>query len=201
MDPLDQGKEFSLDDLAECAAAALARLRVRPDDGRVTPVPDGRTIRYYQTAGLLDKPLRYDGRRAVYGRRHLLQLVAIKRLQEAGHPLHLIQGALAGRSTQELAARLAAEQGGGGQEERASDGSPAAPHPAHALGAMPVQSHRHATAARRRVAPASHPAGLIAAEVAPGITVTIDPRVVDDPQDILDRVASVVARGTSEEGS
>ena len=53
-------------------------------NGRVRDIPDLRTIRYYTTAGLLEKPAEMRGRTALYGRRHLLQLVAIKKLQRAG---------------------------------------------------------------------------------------------------------------------
>ena len=50
-------------------------------NGRVRDIPDLRTIRYYTTAGLLERPAEMRGRTALYGRRHLLQLVAIKKLQ------------------------------------------------------------------------------------------------------------------------
>jgi hypothetical protein len=83
--------EFSLEELAAAAGRLLRRLDLRPGDGRVTGTPDERSIRFYQAAGLVDRPTRYDGRRAVYGFRHLVQLLAVKRLQQEGHPLALIQ--------------------------------------------------------------------------------------------------------------
>ena len=52
--------------------------------GRVRDVPDLRTIRYYTTLGLLDRAAAMRGRTALYGPRHLLQLVLIKRLQARG---------------------------------------------------------------------------------------------------------------------
>ena len=52
--------------------------------GRVRSLPDLRTIRYYTTLGLLDPPAEMRGRKAFYGRRHLVQLAAIKRLQSRG---------------------------------------------------------------------------------------------------------------------
>ena len=61
-------------------------------------VPDLRAIRYYTTLGLLDRPAAMRGRTALYGRRHLLQIVAIKRLQAEGLPLVAIQERLAGVS-------------------------------------------------------------------------------------------------------
>src|SRR5262249_46157634 len=50
----------------------------------------------YTTLGLLDRPAEMRGRTALYGRRHLLQLVAIKRLQARGVSLMEIQQQLVG---------------------------------------------------------------------------------------------------------
>ncbi|MBE7453503.1 MAG: MerR family transcriptional regulator, partial [Kofleriaceae bacterium] len=61
-----------------------------PANGQVRAVPDERSIRYYTTLGVLDRPV-LRGRTALYGRRHLAQLVAIKRLQAEGHTLAEIQ--------------------------------------------------------------------------------------------------------------
>src|SRR5688572_24726352 len=74
-------------------------------DNRVSAVPDARTIRYYTTLGLLERP-RIVGRVAHYGRRHLLQLLAIKALQGLQLPLNEIQSRLYGRSDKELEALL-----------------------------------------------------------------------------------------------
>ncbi|MEW6730697.1 MAG: MerR family transcriptional regulator [Acidobacteriota bacterium] len=76
-------------------------------DGRVSAAPDIRTIRYYTTLGLLDRP-KMIGRQAQYGRRHLLQLLAIKALQGRSMPLAEIQAKLYGCSDVELEALLAA---------------------------------------------------------------------------------------------
>ncbi|MFO1351817.1 MAG: helix-turn-helix domain-containing protein [Gammaproteobacteria bacterium] len=92
---------------------AVAQLLAGDDDyggvasGRVRDVPDPRTIRYYTTLGLLDRPAEMRGRTAYYGRRHVLQLVAIKRLQAQGLALAAIQQRLAG-SDDRLLAELAA---------------------------------------------------------------------------------------------
>jgi DNA-binding transcriptional MerR regulator len=64
--------------------------------GRIRDIPDTRTIRYYTTLGLLDRPAEMRGRTALYGRRHLLQLVAIKKLQAAGLSLSQVQERMAG---------------------------------------------------------------------------------------------------------
>jgi DNA-binding transcriptional MerR regulator len=50
-----------------------------------------RTIRYYTTLGLVDRPLGVRGRTVLYGPRHLLQVLAIRRLQEQGLTLAEMQ--------------------------------------------------------------------------------------------------------------
>ncbi len=72
-------------------------------DARVSPAPDARTVRYYTTLGLIDRP-RIVGRQAQYAERHLLQLLAIKALQALELPLAQIQQRLYGRSDAELKA-------------------------------------------------------------------------------------------------
>ena len=62
-----------------------------PKNGQVRAVPDDRTIRYYATIGLLDRPAAMRGRTALYGRKHVAQIVAIKRLQTMGRSLAEIQ--------------------------------------------------------------------------------------------------------------
>lgn len=88
--------EWTLEDLAQRAARVLAATGVRPPNGRVSSVPDARMIRWYTTIGLVDRPLGMRGRSALYGPRHLLQLVAIKRRQADGRTLAEIQGELTG---------------------------------------------------------------------------------------------------------
>jgi DNA-binding transcriptional MerR regulator len=80
-------------DLSGCNGQASGRVRVTPDQ---------RTIRYYTTLGLLDRPAEFRGRTALYGPRHLLQLVAIKRLQSAGQSLAQVQAALLSASDARL---------------------------------------------------------------------------------------------------
>jgi DNA-binding transcriptional MerR regulator len=96
---------FTLEALSAEAARVLSGRIVlgEPPDGRVSAAPDARTIRYYATLGLVDRPS-FEGRQARYGRRHLLQLLAIKALQSASLPLAEIQARLYGRSDRELEA-------------------------------------------------------------------------------------------------
>src|ERR1700719_3506134 len=89
--------ELAADALADAAAEAEAGASspVRAN-GRVRDVPNERLVRWYVTVGLVDPPLSRRGRVAQYGRRHLLQLVAVKRRQAEGRSLAEIQAALAG---------------------------------------------------------------------------------------------------------
>lgn len=95
---------WTLGELSERVAGALADGYQGQASGRVRDVPDPRTIRWYTTTGLVDRPAGMRGRTALYGRRHMLQLLAIKRLQAAGHALAEIQQQLLGASDSELAA-------------------------------------------------------------------------------------------------
>jgi DNA-binding transcriptional MerR regulator len=85
--------------LARAARATQARA-----NGRVRDVPNERLVRWYVTVGLVDPPLSRRGRVARYGRRHLLQLVAVKRRQAEGRSLAEIQAELAGATDEALAA-------------------------------------------------------------------------------------------------
>jgi DNA-binding transcriptional MerR regulator len=81
---------WTLAELVAEAASWIATLPP-PKNGQVRAVPDERTIRYYAAQGLLDRPSAMRGRTALYSRRHLAQVIAIKRLQSAGHSLAAIQ--------------------------------------------------------------------------------------------------------------
>jgi hypothetical protein len=87
---------WTLDELAGLVESALAVDYPGAPSGRVRSVPDRRAIRWYTTIGLVDRPAATRGRTALYAERHLLQLVAIKRRQAAGHSLAAIQAELAG---------------------------------------------------------------------------------------------------------
>ncbi len=100
-------ERFRIQDLARLAEAVIGEHGAAPVSGRVRAVPDVRTLRYYTTIGLLDRPSEMQGRTGFYGRRHLWQLVAIKRLQAQGLSLVEIQQRLLGIENRELA-RLAA---------------------------------------------------------------------------------------------
>lgn len=168
---------WRIDELAERAAAVLDGTAAPAASGRVTPLPDRRMLRYYTTLGLLDRP-EVRGRVAYYGRRHLLQVVAIKRLQAGGATLAQVQEALAGATTSTL--------------ERIAD-LPPEPAPAPAR-----QFWRRAPA---RPAPAGDTpgpdAGVVGAvRLAPGVTLVLDnagPLDSHDAAEILAAAAGLLA--------
>lgn len=98
--------EWDLEGLQTAVCDALTRVDVAPSDDRISALPDKRTLRYYRTLGLLDRPKRYDGRRAIYSGRHWLQVICIKLLQARGHSLAQLQRMLAGATTHQLMAAV-----------------------------------------------------------------------------------------------
>jgi MerR-like DNA binding protein len=81
---------WTLQELVAQVATRIAALPA-PRNGQVRAIPDDRTVRYYGTIGLLDRPSAMRGRTALYGPRHVAQVVAIKRLQALGRSLSEIQ--------------------------------------------------------------------------------------------------------------
>ncbi len=100
-------RTLTLEELSEEVGQLLTRYALlgAQQDNRVSAVPDARTIRYYTTLGLIDRP-KIIGRQAHYGRRHVLQILAIKSLQAINLPLSEIQTRLYGRNDAELEAML-----------------------------------------------------------------------------------------------
>jgi DNA-binding transcriptional MerR regulator len=87
---------WTLDELVRRVAVGLADPAYPgAPNGRVRQLPDRRAVRWYTTTGLVDRPF-MQGRTALYGPRHLLQLVAVKRRQAEGRSLAEIQAELAG---------------------------------------------------------------------------------------------------------
>jgi DNA-binding transcriptional MerR regulator len=89
--------------IQELARMVNAWCRVRalqPANGQTASELSARTLHYYRSVGLLDAPESGAGRG--YGRRHLLQLKAIRILQAHGLPLSRIQQLLFARSDEEL---------------------------------------------------------------------------------------------------
>jgi DNA-binding transcriptional MerR regulator len=99
---MDLERRFTLAELADACAAALDALGVAARNGQVRDRPDARTIRYYTSLGLVDRPAEMTGRTALYGDRHLLQVLAVKAMQARGTSLADVQRILVGASADEL---------------------------------------------------------------------------------------------------
>ena len=129
---------WTIDELGERVAEALGGPGYEGvPSGRVRDVPDLRTIRYYTTLGLLDRPAAMRGRTALYGPRHLLQLVAIKRLQARGLSLAAMQERVVGLSDAALRRLAAAEAAA--TKRAANHGFRVAQNPSGALQPEPDQ--------------------------------------------------------------
>jgi DNA-binding transcriptional MerR regulator len=94
--------QWTIEELVQRAERALEVDYYGQVSRRVSDVPTLRNIRYYTTLGLLDRPAEIRGRTAYYSLRHLMQLVAIKRLQAEGLSLTEIQNRLLGLSDAKL---------------------------------------------------------------------------------------------------
>lgn len=94
-------RSFTLEEMVDRLRTLLVEAALEPANGQVRAIPDGRTVRYYTTLGLVDRPV-IEGRKAFYGDRHLLQALAVKRLQGDGVGLAAIQRRLAGMTDEQL---------------------------------------------------------------------------------------------------
>lgn len=160
---------LTIDQLATAVANALAAWPVEGLNGRIRAVPDVRTLRYYTTLGLLDRPARWEGRTAFYNRRHVLQLLSIKRLQAQGLSLAEVQASLLNSSDENLArlAQLPADfQFSGSQATRSEDRQ----RPTSVSTSVPRQPDRPFWKTR----PQAQSASLAAASPAPAST-TLSP--------------------------
>lgn len=178
---------WTIEELGGRVAAALADDYDGPADGRARAVPDQRTIRYYGTLGIVDRPAAMRGRVALYGERHLRQIVAVKRLQARGKSLAEIQRKLAGITDRALA-KLAAVP----EEAIAADAAVAAP--AAAASAPP----RRRDFWRTR----STPAVQIGVSLAPGLTLLFPATRTPDEEELaaLRRAAAPLIRELADRG-
>lgn len=80
-----------MDELVLAVREHLEAANLGQANGQVRDIPDARTIRYYATIGLVEKPAGFHGRKALYSLRHLAQILAIKRFQAVGKSLAEIQ--------------------------------------------------------------------------------------------------------------
>lgn len=102
-----------IEQLVHEANARLVYLLPEDRSGRPKDEVNARLVRHYTTQGLLGAPRR-EGREARYTRRHLLELLALRRLMADGLGGKVLMSALEYRSEEELAAL--ATQGSDGLE-------------------------------------------------------------------------------------
>lgn len=175
---------LTLDELAVLASEVLEARAVIVRDGRASDRVDPRTVRFYQTLGIVPKPA-YIGRRAMYGREHLVRVVVAKQLQAEGHSLAQIHAGLAMHATDDLVAALMSTDGA--TAARAVPG-----------GAMPLStpstpsSPAHTPSPARSSPSAPAAAALRPFQLAPGVTVLIDPTIVSDPKQLADALAKAL---------
>lgn len=107
------GKYVGVLGLAEEAARILAESgAARQGRGTVTELPDERTVRYYLAEGLIPPAEEKQGTASVFGFRHLLQLLVVKKLQAEGLPIRAIRELVTGKTERQLERLLGtAEQG------------------------------------------------------------------------------------------
>lgn len=181
---------WTIEQLAQAAQAALQAGYWGQPNRQASELPTPRAIRYYTMLGLLDRPV-MRGRTAYYTRRHLAQLVAIKRLQAEGLSLVEIQQRLYGLTDDALEqiAQLPAE-------------------------AMPTNGQNIAPARRRRrfwtepvrAMPAPTPTPTVqtlqVVALAPGVqlTLTTDAPLDADTVEQLQRAARPLLRALAELG-
>jgi hypothetical protein len=134
-------------------------------NGRVRDVPNERLIRWYGTVGLVDPPLSRRGRVARYGRRHLLQLVAVKRRQAEGKSLAEIQEELTGVPDEALEAVARIPALGTAPAQGASPG----PAPSAGQGRFWARHPQQPTAEASTAGSDSDDAGLPTTALVPGI--------------------------------
>jgi DNA-binding transcriptional MerR regulator len=99
--------DIKLDELVAIANHLISLVVPEQPSDRVAETLNERTLRYYITEGLIDRPLGKEGTAALYGYRHILQVLAVKLLQGSYLPIKRIGEVLADRSNDEIEMVLA----------------------------------------------------------------------------------------------
>jgi DNA-binding transcriptional MerR regulator len=111
LEKMRQAKYVGVAELADEAAKILAESGLAQERGTVSEVPDERTVRYYLTEGLVSPAEDKQGTASVFGYRHLLQLLVVKKLQSEHLPIRKIRDLVDGRTERELERLLGMEGG------------------------------------------------------------------------------------------
>jgi DNA-binding transcriptional MerR regulator len=183
---------WSLEELAQESHRYL-------DDGdsrRVQWKPNGRQIRYYATLGLLDKPETTNGKTVWYGPKHLLQLLAIKRLQQEGLKLAEVQRALMGATTEQMRLLAGLPENFLGDLANSVKKAPSPRRESAFWAQQPTEF------SLTRQPPAATFNNVLSLEIAPGLNLTLDEKQVgrlsDRERDLLARAFCDVWRAHQE---
>lgn len=106
--PIPDFWEGNLEELADITNTLLPDFLPtadQPSQGRSRADVNPRLIRHYTTQGLIDEPLK-AGREARYTRRHLLQLLTLRKLMSEGHGAGALHDLLRSKTDAELQALL-----------------------------------------------------------------------------------------------
>ena len=96
------GRYVGLPEFTAVAERVVDALNLEQSRGTVTSVPDERTIRYYLAEGLIQPADERQGTASVFGYLHLLQVVAVKKLQTEHLPIRKIRELVSGKGEEEL---------------------------------------------------------------------------------------------------
>jgi len=94
--------DIRLDEMLEIANHLISMVVPEQPSDRVAETLNERSLRYYISEGLIDRPLGKEGTAALYGYRHLVQALIVKALQGAYLPIKRIKEILAGKDDWEL---------------------------------------------------------------------------------------------------
>ncbi len=90
LERFENREDLRLDELVEAANRFIGLVAPVQPSQRVARRINERTLRYYISRGLVDRPVGKKATAALYGYRHLLQILALKRLQAAYLPVRRI---------------------------------------------------------------------------------------------------------------
>jgi len=103
----ERGKKYvGLPEFARVSEEVLSELGIEQKRGTVSLVPDERTIRYYLAEGLIQPADEKQGTASVFSYKHLLQLVAVKKLQAEHLPIRKIRELVMDKDEQHLESLL-----------------------------------------------------------------------------------------------
>lgn len=153
LESIRQRKFVGVAELADEAAKILAESGLAQERGTVSDVPDERTVRYYLAEGLLSPAEDKQGTASVFGYRHLLQLLAVKKLQAEHLPIRKIRELVEGRELRELERLLGLEGGTTSKNEALSYLEKLLTKPAPASQPTSARSFNFSTLASSSVAP------------------------------------------------